>query len=109
MYSITLRLATGRSRAYNYLMWSQEKSGMRSKPRVGKQSRGKQIIYRYNGDPKHDETVSDMLGSMPFRQVGEIVKKNGKEWRVNVVRDDFNMAFSRTAIPIHRVFLTDNF
>jgi hypothetical protein len=82
---------------------------MRPKPRAVKRHRGKQIIYRFNGDPRHDETVSDPLGSMPFRQVGEIVKKNGKEWRVNVVQDDFNMAFSRTAIPIHRVFLTDNF
>ena len=80
-----------------------------SRPNAEKQVRGKQIVYRYNGDPRHDETVSDMLGSMPFRRVGEIIKKNGKEWRVNVVRDDFNMAFSRTSIPIHRVFLTDTF
>jgi hypothetical protein len=109
MASTTLRLATGQRRAYNYCMWTQPKSAMRSKSRAVKRHRGKQIIYRYNGDPKHDETVSDMLGSMPFCQVGEIVKKNGKEWRVNVVQDDFNMAFSRTAIPIHRVFLTDNF
>jgi hypothetical protein len=79
------------------------------KLRIAKQTRGKQIIYRYNGDPTYDETVSDLLGSMPFRQVGEILNKNGKQWRVNVVRDDFNMASSRTAIPIHRVFLTDKF
>jgi hypothetical protein len=96
-------------KAYNYFVSSQGKGGIMPKPRFVKLCRGKQIVYRYNGDPKHDETVSDILGSMPFRRVGEILKKNGKEWRVNVVRDDFNMASSRTAIPIHRVFLTDNF
>jgi hypothetical protein len=94
-------------RAYNYLVSNQEKGAIMPKLRAVQQIRGKQIVYRYNGDPKHDETVSDILGSMPFRRVGEIVKKNGKEWRVNVVRDDFNIASSRTAIPIHRVFLTD--
>jgi len=86
-----------------------QQHGFPRKSVPAKQTRGKQIIYRYNGDPRHDETVSDMLGSLPFRRVGEIVKKNGKDWRVYVVRDDFNMASSRTAIPIHRVFLTDKF
>jgi hypothetical protein len=72
-----------------------------------KQTRGKQIIYRFNGDPKDDEVISDRLGDMIFRRVGEIITKNGKQWKVAIVRNDFNMSASRTAIPIHRVFLTD--
>ena len=74
-----------------------------------KQTRGKQIIYRFNGDPRHDEVISDRLGEVIFRRVGEILKKNGKEWRVAIVRNDFDMSASRTAVPIHRVFLTDKF
>jgi hypothetical protein len=74
---------------------------------MAKQIRGKQIVYRFNGDPKYDETVSDSLGSMPFRQVGDVLKKNGKQWRVAVIRDDYSMPGSAIAIPIHRVFLTD--
>ena len=76
---------------------------------VSKQSRGKQIIYRYNGDPKNDETVSDRIGNLPFRRVGDMIEKHNRLWMVSVVRDDFNMAASRTMIPIHRVFLTDKF
>jgi hypothetical protein len=72
-----------------------------------KQTRGKQIIYRFNGDPKDDKIFLDNVGSLPFRRVGEIITKNGKQWRVTIVRNDYNMSASRTAIPIHRVFLTD--
>ena len=64
-------------------------------------------IRQSNGDPKYDEAVSDSAGTLPFRTVGEILMRNGKEWRVTIVRDDFNMSASRTAIPIHHVFLTD--
>jgi hypothetical protein len=66
----------------------------------------KQIVYRHNGDPRYDETVIDKTGEMPFCRVGEILKKNGKRWKVAVVNEDFTMAGLR-AVPIHRVFLTD--
>jgi hypothetical protein len=72
-----------------------------------KQIRGKQIVYRYNGDPKYDEVVSDVLGSVPFLHVGDLLRKNGKQWKVAVVRDDLDMPGSSTAVTIHRVFLTD--
>jgi hypothetical protein len=72
-----------------------------------KLSHGKQMIYRFNGDPKYDETVSDTDGVLPLRRVGEIVRNSGKNWRVTIVRDDFNMLASRTAVQIHHVFLTD--
>ncbi len=72
-----------------------------------KLSHGKQIIYRFNGDPKYDETISDTEGVLPLRTVGEIVRSSGKDWRVTIVRDDFNMLASRTAVQIHHVFLTD--
>ena len=68
---------------------------------------GKQVIYRFNGNPKDDEVVLDRMGTMPFRRVGEILTKNGKKWRVTVVRDDFNISAFKKTVPIHRVFLTD--
>jgi hypothetical protein len=76
---------------------------------VVKQSRGKQIVYRYNGDPRHDEVLSDRTGEMPFSRVGETLRRNGKQWRVAVINNDFDMIASARAIPIHRVFLTDKF
>jgi hypothetical protein len=74
-----------------------------------KHNRAKQIVYHFNGNPMHDEIVSDRIGGVPFRRVGEIVKIRGKEWLVNVVQNNFDMLASRPAIPIHRVFLTDRF
>lgn len=69
----------------------------------------KQIVYRFNGDPKYDRVISDATGYLPFRRVGDILTKKGKQWRVTIIRNDFNMDASRSAVPIHRVFVTDNF
>ena len=71
--------------------------------------RGKQTIYRYNGNPGSDEVVSDRTGRMPLRWVGEMLRRNGKEWLVAAIRYDLDMVGSARAVAIHRVFLTDNF
>jgi hypothetical protein len=88
-------------------MISQQNRFLARRQRPRKLSSGKQIIYRFNGDPKYDETISDTDGILPLRRVGEIIRSSGKDWRVAIVRDDFNMLASRTAIKIHHVFLTD--
>jgi hypothetical protein len=88
-------------------MISQQDGIVIRKPKPAKLSQGKQIIYRFNGDPKYDETVSDSAGSLPLRRVGEVVARNGKQWRVAIVRDDIIISASRVAVPIHHVFLTD--
>jgi hypothetical protein len=72
-------------------------------------SRGKQMIYRYNGDPSSDEVVSDRTGRMPLCWVGEMLRRNGKEWLVACIRYDLDMVRSARAVPIHRIFLTDKF
>ncbi len=90
-------------------MISQQNGNVIRRQKPAKISFGKQIVYRFNGDPKDDETVSDRDGTMPYRRVGEILTRKGKEWRVAIVRDDLNMSASRTAVSIHHVFLTDNF
>lgn len=76
---------------------------------VSRLSRGKQMIYRYNGDPRSDEVVSDRTGRVPLSWVGEMLRRNGKEWQVAVIRNDLDMVGSARAVPIHRVFLTDKF
>ena len=72
-----------------------------------KLSRGKQIVYRYNGDPWSEETISDRGGLLPLSWVGETLRRNGKDWRVAVIRNDLNQMSSARAVAIHRVFLTD--
>ena len=96
-------------KAYTCLMDIQLNGTAKRRAAPTKLTNGKQIVYRFNGDPKYDETVSDSAGSLPFRMVGEIVTKKGKKCRVAIVRDDLNIDASRTAVPIHRVFLTDRF
>jgi hypothetical protein len=72
-------------------------------------SRGSQTIYRYNGDPKDDEVESDRTGAAPLCWVGEMLRRNGKQWRVAVIRNDLDMLGSARSVLIHRVFLTDKF
>jgi hypothetical protein len=74
-----------------------------------KVSQGKLVIYRFNGDPRYDERVSDTTGSLPFHSVGEIVFKNGKRWRIMIVRVELDLTASRKAVPMHHVFVNDKF
>lgn len=66
----------------------------------------KHIVYRYNGDPKSEETVADWTGDLPLHTAGEIVERKGMRWKVVIVNDESTVAGPK-AIPIHRVFLTD--
>jgi hypothetical protein len=71
-----------------------------------KQSHGKQIVYRYNGDPSTQQTVSDFKGTMVIPAVGAIVNRNGKKWRVCVVNYELDFK-GPMSVPIHHVFLTN--
>jgi hypothetical protein len=81
-------------------------SGIQGKGAVMKQSHGKQIVYRYNGNSSTEQTVSDRVGSMLTPSVGAILNRNGREWRVVIVRRDLDMR-GPMSVPIHHVFLTN--
>ena len=68
----------------------------------------KQIVYRYNGDAKSDEVVNDLVGEFPRHAKGEIVERNGKQWKVIFINDEFTVGGPQQ-VPIHHVFLTDQF
>ena len=68
----------------------------------------KQIVYRYNGDAKSDEVVNDLVGEFPRRAKGEIIERNGKQWKVIFINDECTIAGPQQ-VPIHHVFLTDQF
>ena len=69
------------------------------------QCQGKQIVYRYNGNPYTQDVMKDLKGEMPSHLVGEKVNRNGKLWRVDVVRNDSTLK----GIPVQRVFLSNKF
>lgn len=69
--------------------------------------KSKHIVYRYNGDPKSEEVFTDLGGELPLYSVGEVIVRNGKQWKVAAINDEITVAGAQ-AIPIHRVFLTDS-
>jgi hypothetical protein len=66
----------------------------------------KQIVYRYNGDEHSDETVFDRDGDMQIPVHHEVLQRHGKGWKVFAVQRVETVAI---AIPVYRVFLTENF
>ena len=69
------------------------------------QKQSKQIVYRYNGDPKSDEVEHDLDGEVIVPQRDQIVIRNGKHWRVVQVNIETTVSAPR-AIPIVHIFLT---
>ena len=66
--------------------------------RSEKQTVGKRIIYRYNGDPKDDETITDSTGAMGFHRVGDILKRRNKSWKVVVARREWTGELARIGL-----------
>lgn len=73
---------------------------------VTKQGLGIKTIYRYDGNPKDDEIVVNKVGDIHLCRVGDIIRRNGKRWLVNVVRSDLDIVRSATPSHLHRVFVT---
>lgn len=69
-------------------------------------TRTKKFLYRYNGDPRKDESELDLEGHATIPQIGEGLRRNGKNWKVEVVNKDLIMA-NQKPVPLYRVFLTD--
>ncbi len=68
----------------------------------------KQIVYRYNGDEKSEEVVDDLVGVFPRHAKGETMERNGQQWKVIYITDEFTTVGTKQ-VPIHHVFLTDQF
>jgi hypothetical protein len=69
---------------------------------------GKQIVYRYNGNPKSEETEVDQHGQMEMPAKGSIIRRKGSSWKVVEVLTEPSVTHPNE-LRIHRIFLTDNF
>jgi hypothetical protein len=65
----------------------------------------KQIVYRYNGDPKSEEVDQDLYGGAAVPERDAVVERKGKSWRVVKV----DIETSGKNIPVYRIYLTDRF
>jgi hypothetical protein len=66
----------------------------------------KQIAYWYNAEPAPDETILDIDGDMMVPVKGDIIKRSGRQWKVEVVLIQHTIVGQR-ALPVHKVYLTD--
>ena len=62
----------------------------------------KELIYRYDGDPSTEERVTDITGEATVPRVGEMIERQGKEWRVVDVVADYNRAVVLYRIVLRR-------
>jgi hypothetical protein len=67
----------------------------------------REFVYRYNGDAYSQQVIQDQSGMMPMHLAGEILHRDGKEWRVAVVQNEYPFAGS-TEIFRQRVYLTNH-
>lgn len=68
----------------------------------------KQIVYRYNGVEASEEVELDRDGVIPTPVQGDILTRKGKQWKVIHVITQVTVA-GEPALPVVRVFLTDQF
>ncbi len=68
----------------------------------------KQIVFRYNDDPTAEEIDLDMDGEKSTPERGSFIERKGERWKVLRVNVETNVA-EPFEVPIHRVFLTNEF
>ncbi|MFY9532294.1 MAG: hypothetical protein WBC04_12275 [Candidatus Acidiferrales bacterium] len=61
----------------------------------------KQIVYWYNGDLSADEVEVDLIGGAPIPQKGDLIIRQGIEWKV------VNVIVEESVLTLYRVFLTN--
>ena len=67
---------------------------------------GKQIVFRYNGDPTTEEMDLDMDGDKSVPEQGCFIERKGERWKVVQVNVETSIS-EPFAARIHRVFLTN--
>ena len=68
-------------------------------------TKGRQFVYRYEGDPKSEEEVADLDGEIQIPKKDDVIERSGKNWKVVHVNTE-QLLSNPPAIPVYRVFLT---
>jgi hypothetical protein len=66
------------------------------------ETEAKQFVFRYNGDASTDEEENDFIGDQPVPEVGDVVERKGKKWKVAHIFRDLGRP-----VLLYKVFLTD--
>jgi hypothetical protein len=68
--------------------------------------RAKQIVFRYNDDPTTEESDLDMDGDKSVPEPDSFIDRKGERWKVVQVNMERSVE-EPFAVPIHRVFVTN--
>jgi hypothetical protein len=68
----------------------------------------KQIVYRYNGDASTDEVEFDADGDQEVPEKHSIIMRKQGRWKVVHVIVEESVSVPK-AVPVYRVFLTNQF
>ena len=66
----------------------------------------KQVVFRYNGNDENTDVEIDILGDLPDYEVGEIVARKGRSWKVVQVLIGHSTV-SAGNVPVHIVCVTE--
>lgn len=64
----------------------------------------KVVVYLYTQDPKDGERVVDLRGDLPIYEKGDIIGRNGMQWKVQNV-DIQQSTTDPKASPTHWIYL----
>jgi hypothetical protein len=67
----------------------------------------KQVVFRYSDGDNDKDIEVDILGDLPYYQVGEIVARRGKSWKVTQVLIEQSIVGAQI-LPVHFVSLTES-
>jgi len=73
--------------------------------RIIARMKGRQFVYRFNGDEKTQEVVVDADGEIPIPLTGSQIMRNGSPWKVVTVTTQTSA--NPREFPIHWVFLSN--
>ena len=68
----------------------------------------KQVVFRYNGNPTSDELELDLDDEMVVPERNDLITLKSEQWKVIHVTKEETITVP-TAIPIVRIYLTNQF
>jgi len=73
---------------------------------MGARAMPKQVVYRFNGNPKTDQVKDDLEDEIELPSKGNVLVIDGKRWKVIEIMTERSLD-ARGPIPVVRIYLSD--
>ena len=74
---------------------------------MNRESKARQIVYRYDADDSKNEMIVDMDGTEEIPKQGHVIERKGSRWKVVQVTTEKSVS-ANGPIPIVRISLTSD-